>query len=153
MGEAATLDRILAEVIECDLYGRALRRHVMEKLATLEGFDWCGVYRLEGDALVLDEFVGEPTEHIRIPVGQGICGRAVAERKNQVVPDVSERPEYLACSPKTRSEIVVLIRRGETILGQIDIDSHRLSAFGEQEEQLLEALARFLEERWEEPAS
>src|SRR5579859_1490211 len=92
-------------------------------------FDWTGVYALEGAELVLKSFVGKPTEHTRIPVGKGICGAAVAEKLDQRVDDVSKVRNYLACSIDTRAELVVLIRQGERIFGQIDIDSNTLAAF------------------------
>lgn len=133
------------------LRGRAFRAHCMAQLDLLDGFDWSGVYRLEGDTLVLDEYVGAETEHTRIPVGQGVCGTAVAEDKDQIVDDVRELKNYLACSLETRSEAVVLIRGEGRMLGQIDIDGHRVGAFGPEEVALLEELAALIAERWDEP--
>ncbi len=113
-------------------------------------FDWVGVYWLQGEELVLGPFVGAPTEHVRIPVGRGVCGTAVAEGRNQVVKDVRELSNYLACSLETRSEIVVLIRDGEgKILGQIDVDGRRVGAFDETDEALLEKAARRIAGRME----
>lgn len=121
----------------------------MQALNQREGYDWSGIYRLEGDVLVLDAFVGAETDHTHIPVGRGVCGTAVAENTNQVVADVRNLENYLACSVETRAEIVVLIRSGEgTILGQIDIDSHTANRFSSEDEQDLEALAAILASRW-----
>ena len=78
---------------------------------------------LQGSELVLEAFTGRATEHVRIPVGMGVCGTAIATGQDQLVPDVTAIGNYLACNADTRSELVVLIRRGATILGQIDIDS------------------------------
>jgi GAF domain-containing protein len=114
-----------------------------------EHYDWTGIYLLEGDTLVLHNYIGKPTEHTRIPVGQGVCGTAVAERANQVVGDVTELDNYLACSLETRSEIVVLIRSGDRIFGQIDIDSDRVNAFTEDDESLLARVADLLARRFE----
>lgn len=97
-------------------------------------FHWTGVYSLEGSELVLRSFVGKPTDHIRIPVGRGVCGTAVAEKRDINVPDVSQEKNYLACSLDTKSELVVLIKTGETIYGQIDIDSDTKSAFTADDE-------------------
>jgi GAF domain-containing protein len=95
-------------------------------------FDWTGVYELCPDEVLrLGPFVGAPTEHVFIAVGSGVCGSAVAEKRNMNIPDVTKAPNYLACSATTRSELVVLIRNGETIYGQIDIDSHEPAAFTE----------------------
>src|SRR5437868_734938 len=71
-------------------------------------YHWVGIYWLRGDELVLGPYVGDATEHTHIPVGQGVCGTAVAENKNQVIADVRQISNYLACSVKTRAEIVVL---------------------------------------------
>jgi L-methionine (R)-S-oxide reductase len=81
-------------------------------------------YMLHGaDDLVLEAFAGRATEHTRIPVGRGVCGTAVATGEDQNVPDVATIGNYLACNLETKSELVVLIRRGPTTLGQLDIDS------------------------------
>lgn len=104
---------------------------------------------MEGDELVLDEYVGEATDHVRIPVGRGVCGTAVAERANQVIEDVRSISNYLACSIKTRSELVVLIYGADgTILGQIDIDGHEVGAFDGSDVAFLTEIAKVLAERW-----
>jgi GAF domain-containing protein len=113
-----------------------------------EHYDWVGIYLLEGDTLVLHNYIGKPTDHTHIPVGQGVCGTAVARRQNQVVGDVTKLDNYLACSVETRSEIVVLIRRGDDIFGQIDIDSDRVDAFDGEDEALLCRVADLLAGRF-----
>jgi GAF domain-containing protein len=140
--------RILLRVSNSDLEGAPLRRLAMEELDSLDGWDWSGIYRLEGDELLLDEYVGAATDHTVIPVGRGVCGAAVAENRNQVVADVNTLDNYLSCSISTKSEIVVLVRRGDTVLGQIDIDGHKVGQFGSEEEEFLEALALLLSKRW-----
>jgi L-methionine (R)-S-oxide reductase len=92
------------------------------------------LYMLHGDELVLEAFAGRDTEHTRIPVGTGVCGTAVATGKDQNVPDVRAVQNYLACNTWTRSELVVLIRRGDKILGQIDVDSDEPDPFSAEEE-------------------
>ncbi len=93
-------------------------------------FHWTGIYELfPDDTLRLGPFVGAPTDHVFISVGQGVCGSAVAEKRDKNIPDVSKEPNYLACSSATKSELVVLIRKGDAIFAQIDIDSHELDAF------------------------
>lgn len=128
--------------------GKALRREAMEQLSQLPHYNWSGVYRLEGEELVLDEYIGAPTDHIRIPIGRGVCGTAVATGENQIVEDVNKLSNYLACSLTTKSEIVVLIKSGATVLGQIDIDGHTVSAFDRSDEAMLERVAQILAERW-----
>jgi L-methionine (R)-S-oxide reductase len=102
-----------------------------------EHYNWVGIYLVEGDTLVLHNYIGKPTEHTHIPIGKGVCGVAVAEGANQIVGDVTKLDNYLACSVETRAEIVVLIRRGSEIFGQIDIDSDLQNAFTKEDEDLL----------------
>lgn len=111
-----------------------------------ELYDWVGIYLLNGDHLVLHNFIGEPTEHVRIPVGRGVCGTAVAEKRDINVADVRELDNYLACSVDTRAEVVVLIESGDRILGQIDIDSDTVDAFDERDMQELRLVADTLGE-------
>lgn len=140
---------ILVQIRSSAKSGAALRKEAMEALDTLPTYNWSGIYRLEGDVLVLDEYVGAETDHTRIPVGVGVCGTAVAERANQVISDVRELTNYLACSTQTRSELVVLIYSKENgILGQIDIDGHEVGSFDQTDEAFLESLAAILAERW-----
>jgi GAF domain-containing protein len=123
---------------------RALKEAVRILKETRENYNWVGIYLLEGDMLVLHNYIGKPTDHTHIPVGRGVCGTAVSEAKNQIVEDVTAIDNYLACSLETRSEIVVLIRRGDEIFGQIDIDSDLPRAFTSEDESLLEGVARVL---------
>jgi len=106
------------------------------------------LYMLHGNELVLEAFAGRKTDHTRIPVGMGVCGTAVASGLDQNVPDVTAVGNYLACNTWTRSELVVLIRRGTTILGQIDVDSDIPDPFTKDEEaqvkQVADALAVLL---------
>ncbi len=92
------------------------------------------LYMLHGDELVLEASAGRDTEHTRIPVGQGVGGTAVATGRDQNVPDVRAIEHYIACNTWTRSELVVLIRRGNRILGQIDVDSDEPDPFTAEEE-------------------
>ena len=106
------------------------------------------LYMLHGSELVLEAFAGRETDHTRIPVGTGVCGTAVASGLDQNVPDVTAVGNYLACNAWTRSELVVLIRRGATILGQIDVDSDEPDPFTPEEaaevRKVAEALAVLL---------
>lgn len=99
--------------------------------------------------LVIGPFAGseDPPDHSRIEVGDGVCGTAVAENKNQIVRDVRELDNYLACSLHTRSELVVLIHHDNEIVGQFDIDSDTVGAFTQEDEQLLEDLAELIATR------
>ncbi|HZN54497.1 MAG TPA: GAF domain-containing protein [Candidatus Polarisedimenticolaceae bacterium] len=108
-------------------------------------FHWTGIYELfPNDVLRLGPFVGAPTDHVFIAVGQGVCGTAVAEKRNINVPDVTKVSNYLACSTSTRSELVVLIRQAETIFAQIDVDSHEYDAFDREAVAKVESVADWL---------
>jgi L-methionine (R)-S-oxide reductase len=113
--------------------------------AALPQYDWFGFYiaRQKERLLDLGPFVGEPTEHVLIPFGRGVCGQAAESGDSLVVDDVSAASNYLACSLKVRSEIVVpvLSPGGREIAGEIDIDSHRIAAFGPLDRAFLERLA------------
>ena len=124
-------------------------RHAVQILRQeRELYNWVGIYLIEGETLVLHNYIGKPTEHTHIPVGKGVCGVAVAQGANQIVGDVTMLDNYLACSNETRSEIVVLIRRGMDILGQIDIDSDLENAFTTEDEGLLSRVADLISRRF-----
>jgi L-methionine (R)-S-oxide reductase len=108
-------------------------------------YSWVGIYLVEGDDLVLGPWLGpEATEHVRIPVGRGICGAAAASGRTEIVDDVNADPRYLACFPSTRSEIVVPIAYEGQVVGEIDIDSDRPAAFGEEDRAFLERVAALI---------
>ncbi len=114
----------------------------------VERYSWVGVYLVEGDDLVLGPWKGpEATEHVRIPVGEGICGAAAASGETEVVDDVNADPRYLACFPSTRSEIVVPIAYEGKVVGEIDIDSDVPAAFGEDDRVFLERVAGLIAPR------
>src|SRR5881275_1141326 len=98
-------------------------------------------YMLRGDELVLEAFAGRETEHTRIPVGRGVCGTAVATGEDQNIPDVGAIGNYLACNLDTKAELVVLIRRGQTTLGQLDIDSDVPAGFTESHHRAVKEIA------------
>lgn len=98
-------------------------------------------YMLQGGELVLEAHAGRDTEHTRIPVGKGVCGTAVAEKRDQNVADVTAVGNYLACNTFTKSELVVLIRRGDHILGQLDIDSDVPAGFGDPQHAIVREVA------------
>ena len=149
-GRGAVERDILAQVAEA---GAAPLETVLDRVvgalqSGLPHYTGVYIYWLESaDTLALRAFRGRPTEHVRIPVGQGICGRAVRERATVVVDDVNADPAYLACSLETRSEIVVPIMRGGTVLGEIDIDSDVPAAFTPADRRFLEDLADLIAAR------
>lgn len=102
-------------------------------------YNWVGFYFRNGDKeeLKLGPYVGAATDHTIIPFGKGICGQVAVSNETFVVPDVSKEDNYLSCSIDTKSEIVVPIFKNEENIGQIDIDSHELDPFTEEDVKLL----------------
>ena len=134
VSEAAKVVRALRAAHLHDGGRQALLRMACERIRAW-GPPYTSVYAymLHGNALELEAHAGRDTDHTHIPVGKGVCGTAVATKQDQNVPDVNAIGNYLACNTFTKSELVVLIRRGDHILGQIDIDSDVPNGFGERE--------------------
>jgi len=126
---------------------RAMERTVGLLKEHLTDYSWVGIYLREGNELALGPFVGKPTPHTRIALGQGICGAAATAKQTIIVDDVHADSRYLACSIETKSEIVVPIMVGSEVLGELDIDSDRPAAFGPGDRALLEAVAALLAPR------
>jgi len=147
-----TLEKLLSELIAL---GEKMKFEEWEKTivnrlrADVPHYSWVGFYWVDGDMLQLGAWDGpEATEHIRIPIGDGICGLAARTKETVIVDDVNERSEYLACFPYTRSEIVVPILRGDKAIGEIDIDGDEVGAFKEADRKALETLAAAIAERY-----
>lgn len=160
------LDRV--EALSADLERIAEDRGAAALMRDLVGlfharvphYHWVGIYLLEGNELRLGPYAGKPSPHVRIPLGQGICGAAARAARSIIVPDVRADERYLACSLETRSEIVVPILDGTRVLGEIDIDSDQPQAFNEHDQALLERAASLIAgaigrapapPRWEQP--
>lgn len=127
---------------------RVLQRTVELLEERFDHYSWVGVYFVEGDELVLGPWQGpQPTEHVRIPVGEGVCGAAAESGVTEVVDDVSTDDRYLRCFAWTRSEIVVPIHFGGDIIGEIDVDSEAPAAFDDEDIAFLEHVARMISSR------
>lgn len=116
----------------------------VEVLKSISHYTWVGIYLVEGEYLVLKHYIGRPTEHTKIRIGQGICGAAIVDKHTIVVPNVSSDARYIVCSEETKSEIVVPIWSKDRIIGEIDIDSDILDAFHEDDRVMLEKIADIL---------
>ncbi len=106
----------------------------------LPSLNWAGFYlRREGE-LVLGPFQGKPA-CVRIPIGNGVCGTAAMRRRSVLVRDVHAFPGHIACDPGSRSELVVPLVRGETLIGVLDLDSPVLDRFDITDQAGCETLA------------
>ncbi len=126
-----------------------LRRAVKDIAAADDRFDWVGVYLLNSEENVvwLHNYVGRATTHSKIPIGEGVCGTAVAEGENTNVPDVSAVDHYIMSDRRVKSEMVVLIRGGDEIFGLINIDSRTEEAFTDEDSAAVQSLADQLAEQ------
>ena len=111
---------------------------------TLPDINWAGFYKMVDGALVLYPFQGKPA-CIRIPVGRGVCGTAVAENRTQLVYDVHLFPGHIACDCASNSEIVVPIHVKGEIWGVLDIDSPSIGRFTDEDQTGLEKFVAVLE--------
>jgi GAF domain-containing protein len=139
------IDSLSRGVHEAPDLGAALQ-FVCDRLHQQEPrYAWVGIYWVEGEELVLKAYCGPAaTQHVRIPIGRGICGLAARRKQTVLVDDVCADPNYLACFPTTRSEIVVPILRDGRCLGEIDIDGDAPAAFDTLDKLVLEWVAELL---------
>ena len=148
MEKRELFERLMGRVREI-MQGNEADRDKMARICQLLAdevsyYDWVGFYLVNPDKereLVLGPFVGDPTEHVNIHFGEGICGQSAETKKIFVVQNVCEVTNYLSCSPKVQSEIVVPILRGGEILGELDIDSHEIAPFSVEDEYFLVRIA------------
>lgn len=142
----ATLLAAVREIASSGDAARDAKLHAICALLEQEvpHYNWVGFYLVDPARereLVLGPFVGAPTEHTHIAFGQGICGQAADTEMTFVIQDVSQETNYLSCSPHVKSEIVVPIFKDGVVAGEIDIDSHALAPFSEDDNAFLEQVA------------
>ncbi len=141
-GALDAVDRLINRGGEAD----DLLRSVVDILGDrFPHYSWVGIYFVEGGELVLGPWRGpQATEHVRIPVGQGVCGAAAASGETEVVDDVNADGRYLACFPSTRAEIVVPVKYEGRVVAEIDVDSDEPAAFGPDDRRFLERVATLI---------
>lgn len=113
----------------------------------VEVFDWVGFYLVDPDAereLILGPYVGEPTDHTRIPFGKGICGQAAESNETFVVQDVNQEDNYLACSIHVKAEIVVPVMKDGEFVAELDIDSHTKDSMTNAHREMLEEICELI---------
>ena len=155
---------LTADILAQTSFDAAIRAAVAGVKATKSYYDWVGVYLLEGDPSIRrlagsgqgvltlreDHYLGQPTSHIRIPLGSGICGASATDGETLVIDDVRADSRYIACGLSVQSEIVVPILAGERLVGVLDLDSDTPAAFGEDDRRELEQVAGALARAWQE---
>ncbi|MDZ7660408.1 GAF domain-containing protein [Fodinibius sp.] len=123
-------------------------QQISELLAkNVEAFDWVGFYLVDPNAnkeLVLGPYVGEETDHTRIPFGKGICGQAAETNETFVIQDVSKEDNYLACSVHVEAEIVVPVKKDGQFVAELDIDSHKRDSMTEEHRKMLEKVCEIV---------
>jgi L-methionine (R)-S-oxide reductase len=140
----AEIERIAAGEQPSD---EILRRIVDLLHDSFDTYSWVGIYFVEGDELALGPWRGpQATEHVRIPVGQGVCGAAAASGTTEIVDDVNADDRYLSCFLSTRSEIVVPLLYDRLVVAEIDIDSDEPAAFDDSDREFLERVAAAISE-------
>ncbi len=117
--------------------------NVASILYTMEDINWAGFYLFDKDRLVLGPFQGEVACTI-IPLGKGVCGTAASKKETIIVDDVNTFKGHIACSGKSKSEIVIPILKNNQLIGVIDIDSPIYSRFSNLEKEFLEAVSNLL---------
>jgi len=150
MIDTTELVKELQEMRDEGYLSDALLRYSVRHVKELDDrFDWVGGFLLdqEGKELWLHNYVGPRTEHSKIPVSEGVTGKTVAEKVNQIVPDVSQVDYYIEDHSGMASELVVLIRAGDEIFGVIDIDSMEPNAFTPEDEEAIVSVADKLAEQ------
>ncbi len=141
-------DSLVKDVSEIISQNDGSRDQTLQQVCDLleekvEAFDWVGFYLVDPNAereLVLGPYVGEETDHTRIPFGKGICGQAAETNETFVVQDVSKEDNYLACSVHVKAEIVVPIKKNGEFVAELDIDSHTKDSMTKAHREMLEEI-------------
>lgn len=150
MIDTTELVKELQEMRDEGYLSDALLRYAIRNVKDMDDrFDWVGGFMLDSEAneLWLHNYVGPRTEHAKIPVGEGVIGKAASEATNQNVPDVSQVDYYIEDNPDMSSEMAILIRAGEDLFGVIDIDSMEPDAFTPEDEAAIIQVADKLAEQ------
>ena len=130
-------------IIDKDLPLVSNLANVSAILNEMEDINWCGFYLVKDDKLYLGPFQGE-VACTTIPIGKGVCGLSFLKKETVIVDEVLKFPGHIACSAKSRSEIVTPIIKDDKVVGVIDIDSPSVKRFNEDNKKELEEVAKCL---------
>jgi GAF domain-containing protein len=152
MVDAGALVKELQKMRDDGHLSDALLRYAVRGIEPSDDrYSWVGVYRMDegGDDVWLHNYLGAGTDHARIPLGTGVCGKAAADKANFMVGDVSKEAEehVLVSDDDIQSEMAVLIRAGDDVFGVIKIESEEANAFTEEDETGVQLVAEKLAEQ------
>ena len=132
----------LEKIIHSGSQRKPITDFVCRELRKIPHYTWVGIYNVDGAELVLASWSGpSATLHLRIPIGEGICGAAATDKATVIVPDVNDDPRYLQCFINTRVEMVAPILRHGAAIAEIDIDSDQQNAFTPTDKEFVEWVA------------
>ncbi|MCF7921167.1 MAG: GAF domain-containing protein [Candidatus Marinimicrobia bacterium] len=141
----------LLKSVDTVLSSLKTRDEVLQKIAELlsssiDHYNWVGFYIVDesGKNLILGPYVGAATDHVKIAFGKGVCGQVAVFEMSRIIQDVSLENNYLSCSSNVQSEVVFPIMKAGKFVAELDIDSHAISPFTDQDTELLEAICEKL---------
>lgn len=149
MLEPIAIVKKIQEMRESGYLADAILRQAVKSIeAADDRFDWVGIYLFnpEEQVLWLHNYLGDSAQHARVSIGDGALGSAAAEKRNRLIPDVTAIEGHVPCGPGAAAELVVPIRAGDEVLGEIVVDSHRKEAFTAQDEEGVQTVADKLAE-------
>ena len=135
----------IASLIDKDIPLVSNLANISSVLFNMKNINWAGFYLLDKDRLFLGPFQGEVACTI-IPLGKGVCGTSAERKETIIVNNVNDFKGHIACSNKSKSEIVVPIIKGDNLVGVIDIDAPIYSRFSLNEKEFLEKVAILISE-------
>lgn len=145
ISEPEQLIKVIKEIISGSDHKNSKLQRICDLLAkSVPGYDWVGFYFVNPKKereLILGPFTGDPTEHVRIDFGQGICGQAAEREETIIIDDVSAESNYLSCNINVKSEIVIPLYKDDKIIGELDLDSHQPARFNDEDKTFLQEIA------------
>ena len=135
--------------IRDDMTGVSIWRYMLSDILydikdAFPKYSWVGIYLIDNDTLILETFLGKSTEHTKIKLDKGVCGASASSGETLIVGNVTEEECYISCDIAVKSEIVVPIKKNNLVIGVLDIDSDKKSAFTNEDKEFLEEVARLI---------
>ncbi len=138
------LDRVKSCVTNRNIWRYMLSEVIFEIKQAFPRYAWVGFYLVDNEELVLETFLGKPTEHVRIPLDKGICGASASLKQTMLIKDVKKDERYISCDIDVKSELVIPMIYDHQVIGVLDIDSNYRNVFTEYECKLLEEIVKWV---------